>query len=610
MAFKQGEMKTSKLYIIINNLNKENYNSEIEENISKMGGVNKVNVYPLSQVMTLEYDRDCVTTEKILSRINSLGYESSKFYEYMDYDYKISSEDLDRKNKFIKFLLSIIITVILFCSSYIYEGGITSVFLSFFVWIYCAGDYHRETIKNLKTNKIDFNLLITISTASSFILNLLSFFSIDYFNNQGIKFYELTLFISIVNLAEYLMSFSNRINEKISLMSRFSPRFATLIKDKSNIRARVEDISVGDKILIRKGEQIPCDCVVEKGESDVDESIFTGEASYKKKKKGDILYSSTINISGDLIVTAQKTGSDTLFMQIAMIAGNIKNFEENRINLLNKNSFYILLYSLIFSSLFAFITFLNNGFYSSLHLFLYSLFILIPSSFFIIYPLSLLISFSRASKTGFVINNSRVFDVIKKINLIIFDNSSFNIPLDNLKNIAEKFRIYNIKPVVAGMENKDKVEKFSNEIGTDDYYFEVMPREKHSIVIKYKMLGYRVMMIGDGLNDTAAILASDLGVSVKRGSDIISTSSDMVLIKPDISLIFNAIELSKKLDIIIKQNIIISVLISFLSGLFVFIHFYRFNQIYYLYFLLSLLSFIAVLLNSIRLYRIPIEPAN
>ena len=103
---------------------------------------------------------------------------------------------------------------------------------------------------------------------------------------------------------------------------RLQPRSARVIRDGQHVDTPIEEIAVGDLILVRPGEKLPVDGVVEEGASTVDESMLTGESAPIDKRQGSEIYGATINGSGSLTFRATRVGRDT------MLAGIIRMVEE------------------------------------------------------------------------------------------------------------------------------------------------------------------------------------------------------------------------------------------------------------------------------------------
>ena len=119
-----------------------------------------------------------------------------------------------------------------------------------------------------------------------------------------------------------------------------------------------------------------------------------------------------------------------------------------------------------------------------------------------------------------------------------------------IKNLKKR----NIKPIMCTGDNKIAARKIANILGIDDYLAEVKPEDKNSLVLKEKENG-KIAMVGDGVNDSIALSAADVSISIKNASDIASASSDVILMKNDLNDISFLYDLSKKTYRIIKENL-------------------------------------------------------
>ena len=125
----------------------------------------------------------------------------------------------------------------------------------------------------------------------------------------------------------------------------------------------------------------------------------------------------------------------------------------------------------------------------------------------------------------------------------------------NAKKVIENFKKCNIKTIMLTGDNKETAEKIGKELGIDKVISNVLPSQKSETVKQLKENGNKVMMCGDGINDSPALTNADIGVSVKSGTDIAMDSSDVVLTKNDLDSILKLIKISEKTIKNIKQNL-------------------------------------------------------
>ena len=145
----------------------------------------------------------------------------------------------------------------------------------------------------------------------------------------------------------------------------------------------------------------------------------------------------------------------------------------------------------------------------------------------------------------YVVQNEKIIALIG-VNDIVRENS---------KEVISKLNNKNIDTIMLTGDNKDTAEKIAKEIGITEVIANELPNEKTNIIKKLKQENKYVMMCGDGINDSPALATSDIGVSVKSGTDIAMDSSDVILTKNDLNSILHLIDISKKTIKIIKQNL-------------------------------------------------------
>ena len=145
----------------------------------------------------------------------------------------------------------------------------------------------------------------------------------------------------------------------------------------------------------------------------------------------------------------------------------------------------------------------------------------------------------------YIIKNSEIIGLIG-VNDIIRSNA---------KNVIKKLNNKHIQTIMLTGDNKSTAEKIARELGITKVIANVLPSEKADIIKDLKLSNNKVMMCGDGINDSPALANSDIGVSVQSGTDIAMDSSDVILTKNDLSSILKLITISEKTIKNIKQNL-------------------------------------------------------
>ena len=126
---------------------------------------------------------------------------------------------------------------------------------------------------------------------------------------------------------------------------------------------------------------------------------------------------------------------------------------------------------------------------------------------------------------------------------------------ENVQEVVKKLNEKSIETIMLTGDNKETAQLIAKEIGISKVIADVVPEEKANTIRNLKKQGKKVLMCGDGINDSPALASSDIGVSVNSGTDIAMDSSDVILVKNDLSKILDLITISKKTIRNIKQNL-------------------------------------------------------
>ncbi|KKS57725.1 MAG: Heavy metal translocating P-type ATPase, partial [Candidatus Nomurabacteria bacterium GW2011_GWA2_42_41] len=122
-------------------------------------------------------------------------------------------------------------------------------------------------------------------------------------------------------------------------------------------------------------------------------------------------------------------------------------------------------------------------------------------------------------------------------------------------SVISRLRAMGIEPVLLSGDSKSAVSAVAEKLSIETFYYGILPEEKRRVVLRYKALGRKTAMVGDGFNDAAALSEADIGVAMRSGADIAVQASDITLIKNDLAALVEAVKLSKAIKRIINQNL-------------------------------------------------------
>ncbi len=176
--------------------------------------------------------------------------------------------------------------------------------------------FYRDAAVVLRHGSANMSVLVALGTSAAFFLSLH-----NTVTGHGGLYYETSaILITLIILGRMLEAIARgRTSEAIRKLMGLAAKTARVVRDGAEVDIPIDQVRVGDTIIVRPGEKIPVDGLVTAGESAVDESMLTGESLPVDKKPGDKVYGATINKYGTFRFEAHKIGSDTALAQIIRV---------------------------------------------------------------------------------------------------------------------------------------------------------------------------------------------------------------------------------------------------------------------------------------------------
>jgi Cu+-exporting ATPase len=313
--------------------------NNIEEAINSVPGVSNCNVNFGVEQATIQYDRQRTNLETIQAAIDAAGYSSYPLQEQEMITGEDDAEKNAREAELRALTRKIVVGAIL--STLILLGSISAMtglnlpgiralwldnpwvqlVLASAVLFWCGADFFKNAWKAFKRHTATMDTLVAIGTGAAYFYSLFATVFPGFFTSAGLMpdvYYEAAAVITTLILLGRL--FENRAkgqtSEAIRKLIGLQPRDAKVIRDGKEINVPIQEVQIGDVILVRPGEKIPVDGEVIEGASNVDEAMVTGESLPVKKQPGDEVIGATINKTGSFKFRATRVGKDTFLSQI------------------------------------------------------------------------------------------------------------------------------------------------------------------------------------------------------------------------------------------------------------------------------------------------------
>ena len=303
----------------------------IEKALLRTRGVTKAAVNLATEKARVEYIPSETSLKEIKEVIEQAGYrvlEVPPEEEPADVE-RIVREKEYKKLK-LKFFIGLALGILIFLgSSPRWFPWVPDFLNNFFVlWalatpvqFWMGWQFYRGAWNSLRHRNADMNTLIAVGTSAAYLYSVAATIFPSFFKAGGVMpevYFDTSAAIIVLILLGRLLEAraKGQTSEAIKKLAGLQPKTAKVIRDSSEIDIPVEEVLVGDEIVVRPGEKIPVDGVVISGRSAVDESMISGESMPAKKEPGDEVIGATINRTGSFRFKATKVGKDTALAQI------------------------------------------------------------------------------------------------------------------------------------------------------------------------------------------------------------------------------------------------------------------------------------------------------
>lgn len=307
----------------------------VENAVNKIDHVDSAVVNLTTEKMTVHYNPDLVSEEEIEKAVADAGYGASVF------DPATAKSQSERQseatqNMWHKFLLSALFAAPLL---YLSMGSMMGLWVPDVVSMdshplvfasvqlvltlpvmYFGRRFYVNGFRSLIKGHPNMDSLVALATSAAFIYSLYGVYHIilGHAHHAHMLYFEsVAVILTLITLGKYFETLSKgRTSDAIQKLVKLSAKTATVIRDGVEESVPIENVVIGDILLVKPGEKIPVDGRVVSGHSAIDESMLTGESIPVEKVTDDKVFGASINGQGSLTIQAEKVGDETLLAQI------------------------------------------------------------------------------------------------------------------------------------------------------------------------------------------------------------------------------------------------------------------------------------------------------
>ncbi|KUK53376.1 MAG: hypothetical protein XD78_1247 [Desulfotomaculum sp. 46_296] len=412
--------------------------ARIEKKLNSMDGIQKAGVNLATEKANISYQPGRVKVEEMISAIQALGYNAENVEE-IDNDRQIEQKDIEIK------ALRLLLLAAALLSSPLLLAMILSLFkvhipvLAFLhneyfqlaiatpVQFVIGARFYRQSYNALRSGSANMDVLIAMGTSAAYFFSLYNviFESVPVGMMKNLYFEASAILITLILLGKYLEALAKgRTSEAIKKLARLQAKTARIVRNGSEEDIPIEDVRLGDIIVVRPGEKVPVDGKISLGNSSLDESMLTGESMPVDKKAGDLVYGATINKYGTFKMEATRVEKNTALAQI------IKMVEEAQgskapIQQIADHVAGIFVPAVLVIAVITFFTWylLGAGINKSLISAVAVLVIACPCALGLATPTAIMAGTGKGAENGILIKGGEHLEMAYKINTVVLDKT-------------------------------------------------------------------------------------------------------------------------------------------------------------------------------------------
>ena len=399
----------------------------IDRALNKVDGVKSANVNLTTNKATIEYDKGKTNEAALVSTIQNKGYGArivSENDQSIDGN-KQRKEYLKLKRSFffsLLFAVPVFILGMFFMKNQIPHQNILMWILATPVQFVIAWPMYRSALTALRSKSANMDTLIVMGTSAAYFYSAYVILS-----GHGHVYFEASaVLITIVLFGRLLEAKAKgKTSAAIKKLIGLKPKVATVIRNRKEIKIDIDDVLIGDKIIVKPGEKIPVDGVIIEGHSSIDESMVTGESIPVEKNKGDLVIGATINKHGSFTFKATKVGANTTLSQIIKLIEDAQGSKAPIQRFADSVSAYFVPIVLII----ALITFISwffvmgSEFQFALMASVAVLVIACPCALGLATPTAIMVGTGKGANNGILIKGGEALETAHKIKNIILDKT-------------------------------------------------------------------------------------------------------------------------------------------------------------------------------------------
>ncbi len=405
--------------------------NRIEKRLAGLPGVIGAVVNFAAENVSVEYIPAQITPAEMIKVVSDMGYKAVRADDTESVDREKEEREKEVRRQTMLFIIAAVFSLPLLSVMFFELLGVhppellMNPYFQFAlatpVQFFPGLQFYRGAYHALKAKSANMDVLIAMGTSAAYFYSV----AITFFGEGPVYFESAAVIITLILLGKLLEAIAKgRTSEAIKKLMGLQPKTARVIREGQEVDIPIEQVLVGDLILVRPGEKVPVDGIIQSGTSTVDESMLTGESIPVDKGPGDEVIGATINKHGSFKFEATKVGKDTALAQIVKLVEDAQGSKAPIQRLADIISGYFVPAVVGFALLtFAAWYFSRGDFTTALINFTAVLVIACPCALGLATPTAIMVGTGKGAEHGILIKGGEYLEKAHQITAVVLDKT-------------------------------------------------------------------------------------------------------------------------------------------------------------------------------------------
>lgn len=430
--------------------------------------------------------------------------------------------------------------------------------------------FYRRAWRAFRARQLNMDFLIALSTTVIYFYSAVLTFTVY----EDIKLYFLCdgVLLSLVFFGKYLEIIARgQTIQSIRGLVHLIPQKAIRLEQGLPAEVSVDALQTGDLVKIESGMRIPADGIIQSGGCLVDESMLTGESEPVERKVGESLTGGALNRNGTVTMQVTRVGRDTTLQRMIDMVQEAQNSRAPMQAMVDRIAavfIHVVLGVALLVFCIWFFRLAPGDWNNALLTMCGVLVVACPCALGLATPTSIMVGTGRAAELGILFRNAEHLENAAHAQVVVFDKTgtltqgasrpegTMDMPRADAAEAVRQLKKQGLEIIMLSGDKAETANRIAAQIGIEQVIAEVTPAQKTTCIQQLKMMGKRVLMVGDGVNDAPALASADVSLTLPGATDAAREAAGIVLTTSRLTAVPLALRMAKETLRNIRGNLL------------------------------------------------------